>query len=252
MKKLRLIAILLLVTGYIFAQAPDKMTFQAVVRNAANNIIVNQVIGMRISVLQGSASGTAVYVETQTPTANQNGLVTMEIGNGTVVTGTFSAINWANGPYFVKTETDPNGGTSYSITGTSQLLSVPYALFAKSATVTNGLVVYSGSSGGSINQTISDLTMRTIIVTYGGSSGLSSTINLTLPAASSYAAGTVISFSVSAYSTGEPGWNITSPSSFYSSLNHNGTAMTGGLSIGTANGFRLVSDGVSNWYRVLP
>jgi hypothetical protein len=88
---------------------------------------------MRISILQTTPSGTAVYVETQTPTTNANGLVSIEIGGGTVVVGNFSTINWANGPYFVKTETDPTGGTNYSITGTSQLLSVPYALYAATA-----------------------------------------------------------------------------------------------------------------------
>jgi hypothetical protein len=85
---------------------------------------------MQISILQGSANGTAVYVETQTPTTNTNGLVSLEVGGGTVLSGNFSTIDWANGPYFIKTETDPAGGTNYTITGTSQLLSVPYAMYA--------------------------------------------------------------------------------------------------------------------------
>ncbi|MEI7979974.1 MAG: hypothetical protein WCI53_14085, partial [Bacteroidota bacterium] len=79
----------------------------------------------------GSANGTAVYVETQTPTTNANGLASIEIGSGTLVSGNFATINWANGPYFIKTETDPSGGTNYTITGTSQLLSVPFALYAE-------------------------------------------------------------------------------------------------------------------------
>src|SRR5690554_566777 len=95
---------------------------------------------MQISILQGSASGTAVYVETQTPTSNANGLVSLEIGAGTVVSGDFTTIDWANGPYFIKTETDPTGGTSYTITGTSQLLSVPYALHAKTAETVTGTI----------------------------------------------------------------------------------------------------------------
>jgi hypothetical protein len=86
---------------------------------------------MRISILQGSASGTAVYVETQKPTSNTNGLVSIEIGGGTIVSGIFSAIDWANGPYFIKTESDPKGGKNYNIVATSQLLSVPYALYAE-------------------------------------------------------------------------------------------------------------------------
>jgi uncharacterized protein (TIGR02145 family) len=84
---------------------------------------------MQISILQGSGSGTVVYSETQTPATNGNGLVSIEIGGG----AGFSNINWAAGPYFIKTETDPAGGTNYTITGTVQLLSVPYALHAKTA-----------------------------------------------------------------------------------------------------------------------
>jgi hypothetical protein len=114
-------------------QVPEKMSYQAVVRNTTNNLVTNQPVGMQISILQGSATGTAVYVEMQTPTSNANGLVSLEIGGGTVVSGNMATINWANGPYFIKTETDPTGGSSYTITGTSQLLSAPYALYAKTS-----------------------------------------------------------------------------------------------------------------------
>lgn len=120
-------------TASVFAQAPEKMSYQAVVIDGNNNLVSSTSVGMQISILQGSASGTAVYVETQTPTSNANGLVSLEIGSGTVVSGTFASIDWANGPYFIKTETDPTGGTNYTITGTSQLLSVPYALYAENA-----------------------------------------------------------------------------------------------------------------------
>jgi len=90
--------------------------------------------------LQGSVTGTPVYVERQFPTTNTNGLVTIEIGSGTVVSGNFSTIDWTNGPYFIKTETDLNGGATYTITGVSQLLTVPYALHAKTAeTITGGI-----------------------------------------------------------------------------------------------------------------
>ena len=122
-----------LISTSSFAQAPQEMSYQAIVRNSSNQLVVTHAVGMKISILQTSATGTAVYVETQVPTTNANGLVTIEIGSGTVISGTFTAINWANGPYFIQTETDPSGGTSYTITGTSQLLSVPYALYAKTA-----------------------------------------------------------------------------------------------------------------------
>lgn len=123
------------------AQAPEKMSYQAVIRGTNNNLVTSAAIGMKISILQGSALGTAVYVETQTSTSNANGLVSIEIGNGTVVSGSFTAIDWSNGPYFIQTETDPAGGTNYSISGTSQLLSVPYALHAKTAETVSGGVL---------------------------------------------------------------------------------------------------------------
>src|SRR5512145_1227361 len=119
----------LLISSSIFAQSPSKMSYQAVIRNSSNVLVVSHAVGMRISILQGSATGTEVYSETQTPITNANGLVSIEIGNG----AGFSTINWGNGPYFIKTETDPTGGTNYTITGTSQLLSVPYSLNAKTA-----------------------------------------------------------------------------------------------------------------------
>ena len=131
MKKIFTIAAALLMTASVWAQSPEKMSYQAVVRDASNSLITTQVVGMQISILQGGATGTPVYVETQTQTTNANGLVSLEIGTGTLVSGDFTTIDWANGPYFIKTETDPTGGTTYTITGTSQLMSVPYALYAK-------------------------------------------------------------------------------------------------------------------------
>ena len=123
----------LLIVSSTFAQAPQKMSYQAVIRNASNALVTSTSVGMQISILQGSSTGTAVYVETQTPSTNANGLVSLEIGTGIPLTGTFAGINWANGPYFIKTETDPTGGTAYTIAGTTELMSVPYALHAKTA-----------------------------------------------------------------------------------------------------------------------
>jgi hypothetical protein len=109
------------------------MSYQAVIRDASSTLITNQVVGIRISILQGSESGTLVYEETNAPTTNTNGLISLTIGNGTVISGDFETIDWANGPYFIQTETDITGGSNYTISGTSQLLSVPYALHAKTA-----------------------------------------------------------------------------------------------------------------------
>jgi hypothetical protein len=133
MKKIFILFSFVIAGITLFAQAPDKMSYQAVIRNASNNLVTSSPVGMRISILQGSVSGPAAYIETQTPVTNINGLVSIEIGSGVVVSGTFTSIDWTLGPYFIKTETDPTGGTSYTITGTSQLLSVPYALYARNA-----------------------------------------------------------------------------------------------------------------------
>ena len=122
----------LLITFSFFAQSPEKMSYQAVIRDATNTLLTNQPVGMQISILQTTTTGTAVYTETQTVTTNTNGLVSLEIGMGDT-SDDFSAIDWKAGPYFIKTETDPTGGSSYTITGTSQLLSVPFAMYAKSS-----------------------------------------------------------------------------------------------------------------------
>jgi len=150
MKRIFTIMAAVLLTAIIWAQSPQKMSYQAVIRNSLDQLVTNHTVGIRVSILQGSSSGTVVYTETQTPTTNANGLVGIEIGGG----AGFDAINWANFTFFIKTETDPTGGTSYSITGTSQLLSVPYALYAKTAasfTETDPIfVAWNKSSGISI------------------------------------------------------------------------------------------------------
>ncbi len=132
MKKLLSFFILIFMGMLLFAQAPQKFTYQAVVRNESNTL-VRGTVGVRITILQGGANGTMVYQETHTANTNANGLMTLQIGGGTILNGDFAAIDWASGPYFLKTETDPNGGTNYTVQGTQQMLSVPYALYAGNA-----------------------------------------------------------------------------------------------------------------------
>ena len=131
----RIITLALIVVSFtcVRAQSPQKMSFQAVIRNNTNTLLSNQAVGLKMSILQGSAAGTVVYSESQTATTNANGLVSIQIGGGTVLSGDFATILWANGPYFIQTETDVNGGTNYTLTSTTQLLSVPYALYAQSS-----------------------------------------------------------------------------------------------------------------------
>ena len=133
MKKIVTLIITVLCAATLFAQSPEKFTYQAVVRNASNVLVVNAPVGVRVSILQGGINGNLAYMETQTAVTNANGLITLQIGGGSVQQGVFADIDWANGPYFLKTETDPNGGSDYSVTSTQQLLSVPYALYAKDA-----------------------------------------------------------------------------------------------------------------------
>ncbi|MEZ7941826.1 MAG: hypothetical protein QMB87_10715, partial [Flavobacteriales bacterium] len=133
MKRVFALAAALLLAVMLWAQSPEKMSYQSVVRDASNALVASQTVGMQLSILQGTASGTAVYVETQTPTTNLNGLVSLQIGSGALVSGDFTSINWSSGLYFVKTEIDLLGGNTYTITGTSQLMSVPYALYAKTS-----------------------------------------------------------------------------------------------------------------------
>jgi hypothetical protein len=132
MKKILFILISLAAVTGLFAQVPERISYQAVIRNPAGQLVADKPVGMRISILRSPGS-VPVYSEVHTPTANANGLVTLEIGGGTPVTGTFAAIDWSLGDYFLQTETDPDGGANYTINGTSQLLSVPYALHAATA-----------------------------------------------------------------------------------------------------------------------
>ena len=133
MKKITTFIGAVLLTASAYAQAPKKMSYQAVIRDVNQSLITNQSVGMQITIIGDSINGTPIYSEIQTPTANINGLVSTEIGTGLVVLGSFTSIDWSNGPYYILTETDPTGGSSYSISGTSQLMSVPYALYAENS-----------------------------------------------------------------------------------------------------------------------
>jgi hypothetical protein len=132
MKRNYTLLFFLLATVSILAQTPEKMSYQVVLRDASNTLLTNQQVGIQISILQTTSTGSAVYTETQTATTNINGLVSLEIGTG-ASSDDFSTIDWSAGPFFIKTATDASGGSNYSIIGTSQLMSVPFALYAKTA-----------------------------------------------------------------------------------------------------------------------
>ena len=138
MKKITLLSIIILAflimpAINIFAQAPEAIKYQAVARDNEGNPITNTLIGGQISILKGSDSGPVVYKETHQALANNFGIIHFNIGMGVVVTGDFGQINWGDDDYFVEVAIDINGGTNYTVMGTSQMMSVPYALYAKTA-----------------------------------------------------------------------------------------------------------------------
>ena len=131
MKQLTLLIIACLFSFAIFAQTPQAISYQAIARNATGVVLASQSVGIKISIHTGSATGTVEYSETHHDTTNLFGLFTLQIGNGTPITGTFSGIDWSIGNKFLQVELDAAGGTTYSDMGTTQLLSVPYALYAE-------------------------------------------------------------------------------------------------------------------------
>ncbi|MEP2687032.1 hypothetical protein [Maribacter dokdonensis] len=132
MKLYQFLTLFFLTLG-ICAQMPEKISYQAIIRNTDGEILGNSTIGIKISILQQATNGQEVYQESHLPLTNENGLMTLQIGTGTVLKGTFTDIDWSNGPFFLETQMDLNGGVNYSITGVTELLSVPYALYAKTA-----------------------------------------------------------------------------------------------------------------------
>jgi hypothetical protein len=152
--QLSILLLFVTVTLKVFAQAPEKMSYQAIIRAQDNSLVINSLISLKVIIHQGSESGTGVYQETHSGNTNNNGLISLEIGKGTIITGEFSKITWERGPYFIETKVDITGGTNYNIIGITQLLSVPYALHAKTAerlvgsatTSTKALIVSFNSS----------------------------------------------------------------------------------------------------------
>lgn len=142
---------LLLFAANANAQAPQKFNYQAVARNAQGNVLSNQQVGVRLTVRDLTASGTILYRETHTVQTNQFGLFTVEAGGGTVIQGTFNSISWGNGNKYLQVEYDPAGSTNYTDLGATQLLSVPYALYAGNApagaTGATGLQGITGATG---------------------------------------------------------------------------------------------------------
>lgn len=140
MFKLKTIFLLLLVNLPFIGQSQASFSFQTVVRNTQGKLVANKLIGVRLSIVKGSSDGAVVYLETHQKSTNLNGLLTLEVGGGSVSQGAITAIDWSQPPYFLKTELDVNGGTNYLISGTTEFFSVPYALHSNSVkTLKNGV-----------------------------------------------------------------------------------------------------------------
>jgi len=134
MKKILSTLVLSLVaTVMLLAQAPQTFSYQTVVRDNNWQVIQNQSIGVQVSIIEDVANGSVVYAEEHTATTNDIGLINLAVGGGTVATGLFSNIDWGNHSYFMKISVDVSGGTSYIVMGTTQLRSVPYALYAETS-----------------------------------------------------------------------------------------------------------------------
>ncbi|MFH2141658.1 MAG: hypothetical protein ABIJ97_04505 [Bacteroidota bacterium] len=133
MKKIIFASIFLTIGLMIFGQSPQSFKYQSVIRNSSGLVIPNQLVSIRIGIIEGLISGPLIYQEEHSVTTNDFGLVNLEIGNGNVVSGDFSLVPWGSDSYFIKIELDENGGTNYQLMGVSQLLSVPYAMFAEKA-----------------------------------------------------------------------------------------------------------------------
>ena len=149
--------ILLVTANIITGQTPQAMNYQAIARNATGAPLQNQHVSLRLTIKDGINPGTPLYQETDTATTNQFGLFTTFIGKGTAALGTFTGITWATGNKYLEVELDVTGGNNYTSMGTTELLSVPYALYAQTsgngatgatgATGTNGTIGATGATG---------------------------------------------------------------------------------------------------------
>lgn len=130
--------LVILISGISFAQVPQGISYQAIALNGSGNPVTNSNVGIRLSVLDNSATGTVLYTETQSKTTNAQGLFNLVIGQGTPTLGVFASLNWKSNFKFLKVEMDAAGGTNYALVGTTQLLTVPYAMAAESLVLSPG------------------------------------------------------------------------------------------------------------------
>jgi uncharacterized coiled-coil protein SlyX len=161
MKRISTLLACILLYASLTAQTPQSFSYQAVARDASGNALATKTVGLQLSVLDGSATGTVVYVEKFSPVTNNQGLFTVAVGTGTPVIGSFATINWSTGNKYLKTELDPAGGNNFTIAGTSELLSVPYAFYAASTAATGSASPWNTSGADIINSNTGDVGIAT-------------------------------------------------------------------------------------------
>jgi len=169
-----------------FAQAPQQFNYQGVARGQAGNPFSNQSLGFKLSILQGTPTGTAVYVETQAVTSDSKGIFSLIVGSGTLVSGSISSINWGGNSFYLKTEIDTTGGSNYQFMGTTQMLSVPYALNSNNGNPAGTIITYAGASipagfllcdGSAVSRTTYSALFTALGIAWGQGDG-STTFNL--------------------------------------------------------------------------
>jgi hypothetical protein len=188
--------ILLLCGSMVFAQAPKGINYQGVARDNEGNALVSKTISVRVSILKNSANGEVEYAETHKPTTNQFGLFTLVIGKGTTTTGNFNFISWAIGNKWLQIEIDPNGGSAYTLAGSQQLMTVPYAFYAEysgnsNLTAGQGIAITNGvvsNTGDNDKDPTNELQQLSEVLTRGNNAGGIKITNLGTPVAANDAA----------------------------------------------------------------
>lgn len=248
MKSFIITLICLSVSLGLWAQAPEQFHYQGIARNNSGTPLASKALGLRISILDGTATGPVEYVETHLTTTNTFGLYTLAIGNGTVVSGSMNDIDWSSGTKFVKIEIDPSGGTSYTVLGTSQLLSVPYAMFA-----THGGTVTANGTPNTLSKFTAPHVLENSQITDDGASVGIGTATLNANIKLSVTGGTTGN-SIRAVLNGTPATSIATSGSIYGESS-NGIGVIGvsgtqngvyGLSTGSLGGTTGVASGTGN------
>jgi hypothetical protein len=144
--------LIILCFGMCTISAQDYFSYQAVIRNSNGDLLASKTVSLRLSILLGSGTGSPVYTEVHNATTNENGLLSVLVGNGGSKTGNMGSAKWGSSSYFIKTEVDPNNGSNYSIVGSSPILPIPYALKAREVEIAPELDQLSNVSISALNQ----------------------------------------------------------------------------------------------------